>query len=143
MVVTSIFLFSSDNGTESNKKSDGFIIKTAETFLGRDLSEKYEKKIVEKYFVLVRKSAHFCIYLILGFLIISYIKEFDDITRKTIFLAILLCMLYACSDELHQLTVSGRSGEFFDVIIDTIGACVGCFCYYFIYRFKLRRCFNE
>lgn len=142
-VMTSIFMFSSDTGSESNEKSDSFIIKTAETLLGKNLSEKEEIKIIEKYFVPVRKSAHFFIYLLLGFLIISYIREFDSVTKRTILLSVLICMLYACSDEIHQLAVSGRSGELFDVIIDTLGSSVGVFSYYCIDKFKMRRCFNE
>ena len=143
LVMTIIFIFSSDNGSESNKKSDGFIIKSAEVLLGKNLSEKEKDKIVNKYFVVVRKGAHFSIYFLLGFLVISYIKEFDDITKKTMFLAILLCMVYACSDEIHQLSVSGRSGEFFDVIIDTLGASIGCLCYYYINKIRMRRCLDE
>ena len=143
VVMTTIFMFSSDNGSESNKKSDGLIIKTAETFFGKDLSDVEKNKIINKYFVPVRKSAHFFIYFLLGFLVISYIKEFDEVTRKTMFMAILICLVYACSDEIHQLSVAGRSGEFFDVILDSIGSSVGCICYYYMNKFKMRRCLDE
>ena len=38
---------------------------------------------------------------------------------------IVFCFLYACSDEIHQLFVPGRSGMFTDVLIDTGGAVTG------------------
>lgn len=37
----------------------------------------------------------------------------------------LVCVWYACTDELHQLFVAGRSGELRDVCIDGGGAAVG------------------
>ncbi|MBC8059640.1 MAG: VanZ family protein, partial [Clostridiaceae bacterium] len=40
---------------------------------------------------------------------------------KSIFLAVGLVFFYACTDEIHQLFVKGRSGRFRDVMIDTSG----------------------
>lgn len=37
----------------------------------------------------------------------------------------LFCIIYALSDEIHQLFVFGRSGELKDVLIDTIGSFLG------------------
>lgn len=34
-------------------------------------------------------------------------------------------MIYACTDEIHQLFVPGRSGQFRDVMIDSLGAFIG------------------
>ena len=50
---------------------------------------------------IVRKSAHFFIYFILGVLVMS-------VTRKSKLLAFLICIFYAISDELHQFFVPGR-----------------------------------
>ena len=36
-----------------------------------------------------------------------------------------VCLLYAASDEIHQLFVPGRSGEVRDVMIDFSGAVLG------------------
>ena len=36
-----------------------------------------------------------------------------------------ICLLYAASDEIHQLFVPGRSGEVRDVMIDFSGAVLG------------------
>lgn len=40
-------------------------------------------------------------------------------------LAITICVLYAASDEFHQLFISGRSGEVGDIAIDSIAASIG------------------
>ncbi len=42
-----------------------------------------------------------------------------------IFQALLICLLTAISDEIHQLFIVGRSGEVRDVLIDLAGSAVG------------------
>ena len=37
----------------------------------------------------------------------------------------IFCILYAMSDEFHQLFVPGRSGEIRDICIDSLGALLG------------------
>lgn len=38
--------------------------------------------------------------------------------------SLLISFIYACSDEIHQLFIPGRSGQFTDVLIDTSGALI-------------------
>lgn len=81
---------------------------------------------------LVRKCAHFTEYLILGLLCLNMIKSFG---LKS-FLAIIICILYAISDELHQLFVIGRSCELRDVFIDSLGSVSGIIIYNLIEKRK-------
>lgn len=78
---------------------------------------------------LVRKAAHISAYFVLGVLLFNSLKEYGLGVKKMIFLSIAIAMLYACTDELHQMFVPGRSGEVRDVIIDTAGAAVGVVAY--------------
>lgn len=78
---------------------------------------------------LVRKAAHISAYFILGILLFNLLKEYDLSVRKMIFISIAIAMLYACTDELHQMFVPGRSGEVRDVLIDAAGSAVGVFVY--------------
>lgn len=78
---------------------------------------------------LVRKAAHITAYFILGILFYALLREYRISTKRTILLSILFAMLYAGTDELHQVFVSGRSGEFRDILIDTIGATIGIVIY--------------
>jgi VanZ family protein len=48
----------------------------------------------------------------------------------------ILCFLYACSDEIHQLYVPGRSGNIKDVFVDSIGISLVLVVYYFKKRGK-------
>lgn len=131
-----IFFFSHDSGMTSTKKSNQVILGVSNFFSTTELSLEQKEKLMSYLIVPVRKSAHFIIYLILGILIISNFKEYFYLKRSFIFLSIALAFLYACSDEVHQLFISGRSGQFSDVLLDTVGAGVGCFLYYFVYKKK-------
>ena len=77
---------------------------------------------------IVRKTAHFTEYAILGVLFYLFYRQ--TLPQKNglqlFVLAILSSFLYACTDEIHQLFVPGRSGQFTDVLVDTLGASFGC-----------------
>ncbi len=134
-----IFLFSNDPGDESLKKSDGEIIRTVEFLSHKKLTEEEKEKWIQYLVVPVRKGAHFFVYFVLGILIISFLKEFKTLSYKLVLLAVFLSFLYACSDEIHQLFVPGRSGQFRDVLIDTTGALTGILGYKVLHnRFRKR-----
>ncbi|CED94261.1 VanZ family protein [Romboutsia ilealis] len=72
----------------------------------------------------VRKGAHMFLFGVLGILFFGSVYNGDNIL-KSVFIALLLAFLYACSDEYHQTFVVGRSGQFNDVLIDFSGAFIG------------------
>ena len=84
---------------------------------------------IDLFHHLVRKNAHFFAYFILSLLTLSALKWSGFTGYKWIGTALLICVLYAVSDEVHQLFISGRSGEFKDVLIDSGGALSGIFVY--------------
>lgn len=131
-----IFLLSNEEAVKSSKKSDGLIIKSVELFTGKSLSDQEKEKVLKYLVFPVRKCSHLSLYLILGILVISLLREYMVINTKLVLLSLLICFLYACSDEIHQLFVPGRSGEVRDVLIDTLGACLGVSFYYLVFRKK-------
>ena len=66
---------------------------------------------------ILRKIAHVTEYAILGALLTRAVRRPG--------LALALAVLYAASDEVHQLFVEGRHGSPLDVLIDTAGALAG------------------
>lgn len=120
-----IFTFSSQKKSQSDKVTNNLIyttIKTVSKITNIEISDNKIKSFSKKIFVFVRKLAHFSIYFLLAFFIILYLNEFDITLKKKILVTILVCFIYACTDEIHQLFVLGRSGAIRDVFIDTIGA---------------------
>ena len=65
-----------------------------------------------------------------------FVKDFTGIEYKLVLISILVVLLYSISDEVHQLFVPGRSGEAFDVMIDTMGGFISTNILYLIYRRK-------
>jgi VanZ family protein len=73
---------------------------------------------------LIRKSAHFTEYLILGLLLVrAYDPIHADGSAATG--ALLLGGAFACSDEYHQTFVPSRTPAVHDVLIDVCGLATG------------------
>ena len=79
---------------------------------------------------IIRKSAHMTEYFILTILFVSLYKEYTNNKNKIIIISIISCFLYACTDEIHQLFIIGRTGQFIDVLIDTFGGLLFIIPYY-------------
>ena len=123
-----IFLLSNQKAQDSKQLSNSFITKTIikiyEAKHG-EITEEKKIEIKENYSFIVRKAAHFTIYLVLG-LLVSLVLIGKNLNIKQIILyGVLICMTYAITDEIHQIFVSGRSGEIRDIIVDTCGSTVG------------------
>lgn len=121
-----IFNFSSQVSAESKKTSSKIVKKIVENInVEEKLTESQTKAFIKTITIIVRKSAHFAIYALLGLLIFLLLREYNTVPKKAVIIAVILSMLYACSDEFHQCFVEGRSGRIIDVIIDTCGAFAG------------------
>ena len=80
---------------------------------------------------LIRKSAHFIAYLILGYLVSHAMKNENPTASdwKRRGMSPMLCVAYAISDEFHQIFVPGRGPLVKDVFIDGFGAALGILLY--------------
>lgn len=111
-----IFVMSSFDATSSSNQSN-FIVDIITSIINI--------KDIGLLSLIIRKLAHFTEYFILGILVINFITRYD----KKIIIAILLCIIYATSDEIHQIFVTGRSCQVTDVIIDSMGSIMGVYLY--------------
>lgn len=91
----------------------------------------------------VRKNAHFFIYFVLAMLLMDYLRYRGKIKPRNIVFVFLFCVLFAVSDEIHQLFVDGRGGQVRDILIDSSGALTGIGLYMLIYRFRSSRMSNN
>lgn len=123
-----IFIFSSQQGTESGDTSRKFTVAIIRVLTGKSLA--LDDSFVEGIQLVIRKLAHFTVYAIGGVLIMNYAYEKDKINKKQkILYSVVFGAGYAVTDELHQFFVPGRSGNIFDVGIDTAGVITGVFIY--------------
>ena len=120
-----IFSMSCENAEESSNTSGQTIRVVLSAVPGfEEQPEEVKVNIIEKLQFIVRKSAHFIGYMILGILASGLILYYGNINKKYL-LAFLICVIYAISDEIHQLFVPGRSGQVRDVLIDSAGSLLG------------------
>ena len=128
-----IFMFSKQNGVDSSTVSNHFL-QYVLAFCRQVPVSEITASDLTKYSFLVRKLAHFSIYFVLG--VFTYWSTYALFQKYRVLTAASFCVLYAVSDEIHQLFSKGRSCSLRDVGIDSAGALLGIgFMYLFI------RCF--
>ncbi len=124
-----IFSFSSADANKSTGTSDKVIttmIEIKDKITNNETPNNEKEIIVKNSSFYIRKLAHITEYLILGFLMFNLLKQYSV---TNIYYAIGLSILYSCTDEFHQLFISGRSGSIRDVLIDSIGILIGTYLY--------------
>ncbi len=121
-----IFWFSSKDATASSVQSDVIV-----AFL-RDLFQDNQRvwtRLVSEGIInitnMVRKLAHFTEYAILGFLLLWSFRHYRKGFPHYLAVSTVIGVLYAISDELHQIFVPGRACRFTDVCIDSAGVLFG------------------
>lgn len=132
-----IFMFSaqvSDESKSSSNKVTSAVVNTVISIKKENISEEKRQKIIEDKTFIVRKTAHFTEYFILGLILILYLQTKEKLATKYIILAIIFCTLYATSDEIHQLFVDGRSCKIMDILIDTCGSSLAILGFTSIYK---------
>ena len=144
VVMTIIFLFSSQNYDETMKTSD-LIVKpienvikenTDKTFETEKEEESYFKKIESKLDVAVRKCAHMTLFAIFAIFVFLWLKSFDIDNYNAIMLTLVICGLYAGFDELHQHFVDKRNARLTDVCIDEFGVVISMALAWFYIKIK-------
>lgn len=88
---------------------------------------------------IVRKNAHFIIYFVLGVLVSGTLRRFGAGWYRVIGWSLLICVVFAMTDEIHQMYVPGRGAQVQDVLIDSAGASLGISLYVLIHRLFARR----
>ncbi|MDO8511818.1 MAG: VanZ family protein [bacterium] len=74
---------------------------------------------------LLRKIAHASEYAVLAFLFFNVLRNRFGDKHFNILMTALVALAYAFTDEVHQTFVRGRSGNFFDISIDSLGITIG------------------
>lgn len=74
---------------------------------------------------LIRKAAHMTEYAVLAVLAYHALNAPGTVSWTCVVRSLALCALVAAFDETIQLSVAGRCGAVTDVLIDSVGACLG------------------
>jgi VanZ family protein len=76
---------------------------------------------------LLGQLMHFLEYTVLALLLMRALTITLPTSSKINLITIVFSILYAFSDELHQLLVPGRSFQLIDLLIDFLGIITGTF----------------
>ena len=117
-----IFSLSAQVATESAELSGSFI-KTILQLIGVELQQDT-----------IRTAAHMLEFLGLALLMFNAIYATWE-ARLTPFFAFAGTVLYAVTDEIHQLFVPGRAFQLSDILVDSTGALIGVTASFVILKF--------
>lgn len=116
-----IFIFSNQNGIISGTNSGGIVYSTLNmTYNIFNISKDNIYDVLLIIHNPIREFAHVFEYFVLSFLIFKTIESYNIKENKYI-ITILLIFVASSLDEIHQLFVIGRSFEYYDILIDTLG----------------------
>ena len=130
-----IFAFSAQTKEESSVVSEGLsyrMVNTTGRLLHLNIDEEKIREIANAIEHFVRKGAHMTEYAILAVLFCIWLGRWEMPRTRLACMAGTFAVLYACSDEFHQLFVEGRAGRVNDVLIDSAGAVLGLALFLFI-----------
>ena len=161
-----IFYNSSQSGLESNNKSKSIInqilydndkdygVKNilimsggkSETtdYIGDESGniayDDYYNTYLQNINIILRKGAHLFEFLILAILVAWVMVSYEITGRRAVVYVLFIVLLYAVSDEFHQLFVPGRTARVEDILIDFIGGIIGTVIFYTLKsKFKLSK----
>ena len=124
-----IYLFSRQSkvmSLDTSSRVTRFLLRLLRPGYGQ-MSPERQQELVWAWVDPVRKAAHFLEYTLFGVLLFGYLRQVDRFRpfRRSVPLAWIAAVLYACMDEIHQKFVSGRGPTLTDVLIDAAGAAIG------------------
>lgn len=123
-----IFFLSHQAAESSDQQSGVFVALLAPIAGGMD---------IDLLTTIIRKSAHFSAYLILGILLFWALQPLTKSAKRAGGMSVIIAALFALSDEFHQSFIPGRSAELRDVAIDTAGSISGIIIVWFVlYMYK-------
>ena len=128
LMMSMIFSFSSQNGTESSQLSEkvarGIFI-TIDHVMDRGWDDEKIQELADEYQYPVRKLAHMTEYCLLAIAISFPLYVYGVRGIWLILLAGAICVGFAGFDEYHQSFVADRGPSVRDVGIDSIGVTAG------------------
>lgn len=133
-----IFIFSAQPADESSAMSSPLAEAAVDLLYPsfETMPSDVQTDLLDTWSHIIRKTAHFCEYALLGALILLSLGSIRsiktelgalDAARRSLLplAAFAIGALYAASDELHQRFVEGRSGQLSDVLLDSAGVMAG------------------
>lgn len=121
-----IFGFSGQDGETSgtiSRRITETITKNIKSI--QNLKKAEKEKVLKQIEHFIRKLAHFSLYTVVGFLLMSLLSTYKIKQKYRIYISLGIGLMYAISDEIHQSFIPERTPMISDVCIDTCGVITG------------------
>ncbi|MFA6308330.1 MAG: VanZ family protein [Clostridia bacterium] len=138
-----IFYLSNQQAYVSNGESKGIIkqgVDIAANVINPGISETEKLNIIDQINSIAREYMHGVVFLVLGLLVFNAVRRSKEFLKKykVALISIAICIVYALSDEIHQIFIPGRAFQLSDLTMDTAGSIVGIGVIWLISNFKAR-----
>ncbi len=127
-IFVTIFGFSNQNAETSSglsQKVTNFVVEIIPSI--KNMPEPEKENVVDRVESIVRKIAHYSIYTLVGILLMSLMNTYKIKELDRIAVSLIIGVIYASTDEIHQVFVPGRGPQITDVILDSMGVLTGIF----------------
>ena len=127
-IFVTIFGFSNQNSETSSglsQKVTNFVVEFVPSI--KNMPEKQKEQAEYRIEKIIRKIAHYSIYTLVGILLMSLMITYKLKELDRIAVSLIIGVIYASTDEIHQVFVPGRGPLITDVILDSMGVLTGIF----------------
>ena len=140
-IFVTIFGFSNQNAETSSglsQKVTNFVVEIIPSI--KNMPEPEKENVVDRVESIVRKIAHYSIYTLVGILLMSLMSTYKIKELDRIAISMIIGVIYAATDEIHQAFVPGRGPLVTDVILDSIGVLTGICIVLLVYKIICEMC---
>jgi len=143
ILCVSFIFFNSFMSSDQSIEESGRITKAVEKVVNTIYKDNPPEKVIHFFKTnfnnILRNSAHFLEFFILGILTILYSNRFKLTVFRRSSLVLLFCIVIALTDEIIQLFSPGRAFELYDLALDGLGSIVGVILILLLHKIKETR----
>ena len=143
-IFVTIFGFSNQNSETSSglsQKVTNFVVEFVPSI--KNMPEKEKEQAEYRIEKVIRKIAHYSIYTLVGILLMSLMITYKLKELDRIAVSLIIGVIYASTDEIHQAFVPGRGPLVTDVILDSIGVLTGICIVLLVYKIICKMCIHK
>lgn len=140
-IFVTIFGFSNQNSETSaglSQKVTNFVVEFVPSI--KNMPEKEKEQAEYRIEKIIRKIAHYSIYTLVGILLMALMSTYKIKELDRIAISMIIGVIYAATDEIHQAFVPGRGPLVTDVILDSIGVLTGICIVLLVYKIICKMC---
>lgn len=140
-IFVTIFGFSNQNAETSSglsRKVTNFVVEIIPSI--KNMPEKEKEQAEYRIEKVIRKIAHYSIYTLVGILLMALMSTYKIKELDRIAISMIIGVIYAATDEIHQAFVPGRGPLVTDVILDSIGVLTGICIVLLVYKIICKMC---